>query len=113
MKRPILRVLSVAALATGGLLAIAVGGTGAANADSGSSNGNRITYIYQHTTTICGNAIAVEAVVRNHCGAYTVDHHPADFEVLDGIFDLDLDYDGSDVDDDAGQWFHIRSRTWS
>lgn len=107
MKLPILRVLSIAALATGGLLAVA----GAANADS--SNGNRITSIYQHTTTICGNAIAVEAVVRNHCGAYTTDHHPADLEILDGIFDLDLDYDGSDVDDDAGQWFHIRSRTWS
>jgi hypothetical protein len=109
MKRPILRAASVAAIAAGGLLAVA----GAANADSGSSNGNRITYIYQHTTTVCGNAIAVDAVVHNHCGAYTVDHHPADLEILDGIFDLDLDFDGSDVDDDAGQWFHIDSRTWS
>ncbi|GAA1036210.1 hypothetical protein GCM10009557_46320 [Virgisporangium ochraceum] len=109
MKRPILRALLVAVLDAGGLLAVA----GAANADSGSPDGTRITYIYQHTTTICGNAIAVEAVVRNHCGAYTTDVHPADFEVLDGIFDLNLDYDGTDVDDDAGQWFHIRSRTWS
>jgi hypothetical protein len=103
MKRPILYLLGTAALATGGLLAAA----GAAHADS--SNGNRFHYIHQHTTTICGNAIAIDAVVRNHCGAYT----PADLDSIDGMFHLDLDYDGSDVSDDAGRWFHVDSRTWS
>ncbi len=109
MKRPILRVLGVAALTTGGVLAVA----GAAQAGSGSTNGNQFTYIYQDTTTICGNAIAVESVVQNHCdgsaGAYT----PADLDNVDGIFDLDLAYDGTEVGDDAGRWFHIDSRTWS
>ena len=111
MKRPILRVLSIAALAAGGLLAVA--GAAAADSSYGDPNGNRITFIHQQTTTICGNAIAVNAVVHNHCGAYSADYFPADIEFLDGFFDLDLDYDGSDVDDDAGQWFHIDSRTWS
>ena len=109
MKRQILRVLGVAALASGGLLAV----SGAAYADSGSSNGNRFVYIHQSTTTICGNAIAVEAVVHKHCAAH-YDAYPVDRTFpFDGIFDLDLDFDGSDVSDDAGQWFHIDSRTWS
>ena len=109
MKRQILRVLGVAALTTGGLLAVA----GAARAESGSTNGNQFTYVYQDTTTVCGNAIAVESVVQNHCdgsaGAFT----PADLDRIDGIFDLDLAYDGPEVADDAGRWFHLDSRTWS
>jgi hypothetical protein len=112
MNRQIPLALGIAALATGGLLVVA----GAAHADTGSSNGNRFTYIDQHTTTICGNAIAINAVVHNHCGAYSHDHtgyQDADLDAVDGILNLDLDYDGSDVDDDAGQWFHIDSRTWS
>jgi hypothetical protein len=108
MKRHILRVLGVCALATGGLLAVA----GAAHADSGSSNGNRFTYLYQHDTVICGNAIAVKGFVQNFCGG-RAGTHPADLDHVDGFFDLDLDFSGDSAEDDAGQWFHIDSRTWS
>ena len=108
MKRQILHGLGIAALATGGLLAVA----GVAHADSGSSNGNRITYIYQDTTTICGNAIAVESVVHNSCDGRS-GVSPVDLDHLNGVFDLALDFDGSDTGDDAGQWFHLASRTWS
>lgn len=109
MKRQIVRGLGVAALATGGLLAVA----GVAQADSGSTNGNRFTYIHQDTTTICGNAIAVDAVARSHCDGGAGSYSPADLDSIDGLFHLDLDYDGTDVSDDAGNWFHIDSRTWS
>jgi hypothetical protein len=112
MKRGVLRLLGVAALAAGGLLAPLQAPVAVAHADSGSSNGNRFTYIYQRSTVVCGNAIAIDAVVLAHCdgssGTYDVD-----LDHLDGIFDLDLDFTGDHVDDDAGQWFHIRSRTWS
>lgn len=107
MKRQILHALGVAALATGGMLASAA----VAHADSGSSNGNRITRIYQKSTVVCGNAVAVEAVVHNHCDGSAVTHD-ADLDGIDGILDLDLDFTG-DLDDDAGSWFHIDSRTWS
>lgn len=108
MKRQVLRMLGVAALATGGLLASAA----VAHADSGSSNGNRFVYIYQRSTVVCGNAIAIDAVVHNHCGG-SAGTYDADLDNLDGVLDLDLDFTGDSVDDDAGQWFHIDSRTWS
>lgn len=112
MKRQILRAGGIAALATGGLLAVA----GAAHAESGSTNGNQITYIYQDTTTVCGNAVAVESDVRNGCGGSAADisgFEDADLDSVDGILDLDLDYDGTEIADDAGRWFHLESRTWS
>jgi hypothetical protein len=108
MKRQILRVAGIAALAAGGLLAS--GAT--AQADSGSSNGNRFTHVYQHTTVVCGNAVAIEGVVHNHCNGST-GIYGADLDGLDGILDLNLDFLGDDAADDAGQWFHIDSRTWS
>jgi hypothetical protein len=109
MKRQALRLFGVAALAAGGLLTSAA----VAHADSGSTNGNRFTYIYQRSTVICGNAIAIRAaVVRSHCDG-SAGTHDADLDHFHGIFDLNLDFTGDSVDDDAGQWFHLDSRTWS
>jgi hypothetical protein len=108
MKRQILHGLGIAALATGGLLTVA----GVAHADSGSSNGNQITYIHQDTTTICGNAIAIESVVQNSCDGRS-GISQADLDRINGILDLALEFDGADAADDAGQWFDLASRTWS
>ncbi|GAA0939926.1 hypothetical protein [Virgisporangium aurantiacum] len=106
MKRQILRLSGVAAIAAGGLLLAPVG---MAQADA---NGNRFTHIYQRSTVVCGNAIAIHAVVLTHCDG-SARTHDVDLDGLDGLFDLDLDFTGDNVDDDAGQWFHIDSRTWS
>ena len=108
MKRQVLRALGVAALAAGGLLASAAG----AHADSGSSNGNRFTYIHQHSTVVCGNAVAVHAVVNTYCDG-SAGVHDADLDSVQGIIDLVLGFTGDDVADDAGRWFHVDSRTWS
>lgn len=108
MKPQVLRMFGGAALAAGGLLAWAA----VAHADSGTPTGNRFTDIHQHSTVICGNAIAIEAVVHNHCGG-SAGTYDADLDNLDGILDLNLDFTGDSVDDDAGQWFHIDSRTRS
>jgi hypothetical protein len=109
MKRQILRVAGVTAIAAGGLLAAGV----AAHADSGSSNGNQYRYIYQHNTVVCGNAVAVEAEVHNHCdgAAVTVDHDEVDWNRF--ITDLDLDYSGDSAAGEDGRFFHLDSRTWS
>ena len=112
MKRQFLRLLGVAAIATGGLLSAALTPAAMAQADSGSANGNRFTHIYQRSTVVCGNAIAIQAVVLTRCDGSS-GTHDADLDDLNGFFDLDLDFTGDSVDDDAGQWFHIDSRTWS
>ena len=110
MKRLILRLIGVAAIAAGGLLAPLSASVAVAQADS--VNGNRFTHIYQHTTVVCGNAIAIDAVVLTHCDG-SAGTYDADLDRLRGFFDLDLDFTGDSVDDDAGQWFHLDSRTWS
>jgi hypothetical protein len=113
MKRQILHALGVGAFATGGLLATAA----VAHAESGSSNGNQVVYIYQHDTVVCGNAVAVESVVQNRCdgsaGSSSAGTHDVDLDSIDGFLDLDLDFSGDTVDDEAGRWFHIDSRTGS
>lgn len=107
MNRQILRVVSTAAIAAGGLLAAGAG----AHADS--SNGNSYRYSNQRSTVVCGNAVAVDAVVHSHChgGAVTADRDDVDWNRF--ITDLDLDFIGDSADDEDGQWFHIDSRTWS
>jgi hypothetical protein len=114
MKRQILRLAGVAAIAAGGLLAplSATLLAPAAVAQADSANGNRFTHIYQRTTVVCGNAIAIDAVVLTRCDG-SAGTYDADLDRLRGIFDLDLDFTGDSVDDDAGRWFHIDSRTWS
>ena len=116
MKRQVLRIVGAGALAAGGLLAPLLTPLQAvaavAHADSDSSNGNRFVYIHHRSTVVCGNAIAVESVVHNHCDG-SAGTHDADLDDIDGFFDLNLDFTGDSVDDDAGQWFHIDSRTWS
>lgn len=112
MKRQTLGLFGIAAIAAGGLLAPLLAPVAMAHADSGSANGNRITHIYQRSTVVCGNAIAIHAVVLTHCDG-SAGTHDADLDDIDGFFDLNLDFTGDSVDDDAGQWFHIDSRTWS
>jgi hypothetical protein len=105
MKRQVLRIVGAGALAATGLLVTAA--VAHADSGSGSSNGNRFVYIYQRSTVVCGNAIAVESVVHNHCDG-SAGTYDADLDHLDGVLDLDLDFTG-DVDDEAGRWIHIDS----
>jgi hypothetical protein len=101
MKRHVLRLFGIAALAGGGVLAF--GAPAQAAHSPGVVTGNGFASIVQTPKGACGNAVAVDGVVIARCGGGAM-------IVSNGIWSWEWPAGGG-ADDGPMAW--TRSRTWS
>jgi hypothetical protein len=103
VKRHVLRLLGIAALAGTGLLAFGAPGKAAQPSAyyAGVVTGHGFASIVQTPTGTCGNAVAVDDIVITACDGGAI-------AVGNGAWSWEWAFD-----DDSGPMASIRSRTWS